>query len=337
MKRLIYFAVACLAIVSCKEAPKDYVTFSGKITNKNSDSLVVANPKTGKKKVIKVDETGAFSDTLKVETGLHVIFDGTEQTMAFLKNGNEINLTLDTKEFDETVVFTGKGSDESNFLAKSSLIEEELMKSDDLFKLPKEEFNAKLKSYEESFQKRLAEKVLDTTFVASQKQRAEGIKNYISRYYEQVAYINKNLAKGLASPKFVNYENHKGGTTSLDDLKGKYVFIDVWATWCQPCKNEIPHLKKVEEKFHGKNIEFVGISIDQAKDHDAWKNMVSDKELAGTQLFADNNWNSEFVKSYKINGIPRFILIDPEGNIVNAQAPRPSDAKLVEVLESLNI
>ncbi|SEC24650.1 Thiol-disulfide isomerase or thioredoxin [Tenacibaculum sp. MAR_2009_124] len=337
MKRLIYMAVACLAIVSCKEQPKDYVTFTGKITNKNSDSLVVANPKTGAKKIIKVDETGTFSDTLKVETGLHVIFDGKEQTTAFLKNGSELNLTLDTKEFDETVVYTGKGADESNFLVKSSLIEEELLKSGAIFQLPKEEFEAKLKSYEESFEKRLIEKTLDTSFVATQKGRVTGLKNYASRYYEQVAYINKNLAKGLASPKFVNFENHKGGTTSLDDLKGKYVFIDVWATWCQPCKNEIPYLKKVEEKFHGKNIEFVGISIDQAKDHETWKNMVSEKDLAGTQLFADNNWNSEFVKSYKINGIPRFILIDPQGNIINAQAPRPSDAKLVEVLESLSI
>lgn len=81
------------------------------------------------------------------------------------------------------------------------------------------------------------------------------------------AYL-KALAKGNPSPGFTDYENYAGGTTSLDDLKGKYVYIDVWATWCGPCKAEIPFLKEVEEEYRDKNIEFVSISIDQDKDRD---------------------------------------------------------------------
>ncbi|TXD85239.1 TlpA family protein disulfide reductase [Subsaximicrobium wynnwilliamsii] len=146
--------------------------------------------------------------------------------------------------------------------------------------------------------------------------------------------LNKILVKGNPSPQFVNYENHKGGETSLSDLKGKYVYVDVWATWCAPCKREIPFLKEVEKKFQGQNVEFVSTSIDQAKDHAAWNKMVTDMELGGMQLFADNNWNSKFIKDYGIKGIPRFILIDPQGNIVSADAPRPSDPKLTELLES---
>ncbi len=145
------------------------------------------------------------------------------------------------------------------------------------------------------------------------------------------------LAKGKPSPKFVNYENYQGGTTSLDDLKGKYVYIDVWATWCGPCKREIPFLKEVEEKFHDKNIEFVSVSIDQMADHDKWKAMVQSKELGGMQLMADKDWNSSFVKDYQIQGIPRFILIDPNGNIVDPNAPRPSNPKLETLLNSENI
>ncbi|MEL0456321.1 TlpA disulfide reductase family protein [Flavobacteriaceae bacterium SZ-1-7] len=142
---------------------------------------------------------------------------------------------------------------------------------------------------------------------------------------------------GKVSPKFVNYKNHKGGTTSLDDLKGKYVYIDVWATWCGPCVREIPALKKVEAQYHDKNIEFVSISIDKASDFTKWQNMVTDRELQGIQLFADNDWNSSFVKDYGINGIPRFILLDPNGNIVNPDAPRPSDPNLVKVLSELGV
>ena len=145
------------------------------------------------------------------------------------------------------------------------------------------------------------------------------------------------LKAGRPSPQFKNYENYKGGTTSLEDLKGKYVYIDVWATWCGPCIAEIPSLKKVEKEFHGKNIEFVSISIDKASDHKKWETMVAAKELSGIQLFADNDWNSGFVKDYQINGIPRFILIDPDGNIVNSNAPRPSNPRLVELFTELNI
>lgn len=147
----------------------------------------------------------------------------------------------------------------------------------------------------------------------------------------------KALAKGSPSPTFEDYENNAGGKTSFKELNGKYTYIDVWATWCGPCIAEIPSLKKLEKEFHNKNIEFVSISIDQLKDHDKWKKMIVDKELGGMQLFADNNWESRFVQDYMIKGIPRFILVDPEGNIVNANAPRPSDKKLVETLKSLNL
>lgn len=147
----------------------------------------------------------------------------------------------------------------------------------------------------------------------------------------------KTVAKGNVSPKFENFENYKGGTSSLADLKGKYVYVDVWATWCGPCKAEIPSLKKVEQDYHGKNIEFVSISVDALKDHDKWKSMVADKELKGVQLFADKSWDSDFVKGYLIKGIPRFILIDPAGNIVTANAPRPSEEKLINLFDELNI
>ena len=147
----------------------------------------------------------------------------------------------------------------------------------------------------------------------------------------------KALSKGSASPKFSNYENNDGKTTSLDDFKGKYVYLDIWATWCGPCIAEIPSLKKIEKKYHNKNIEFVSISVDRMKDHDKWKKLIIDKELKGIQLFADNNWGSEFIQEYLIKGIPRFILIDPQGNIINANAPRPSENKLVEALKSFKL
>ena len=136
------------------------------------------------------------------------------------------------------------------------------------------------------------------------------------------------------APDF-NFENYKGGKTKLSDFKGKYVYIDNWATWCGPCRMEIPFLQKIEEKYHGKNIEFVSISIDEMKNHDKWKTFVKEKQLGGVQLMADKDWSSDFIRAFDINSIPRFILIGPDGKVVDADAKRPSDPGLTTQLDEL--
>lgn len=151
---------------------------------------------------------------------------------------------------------------------------------------------------------------------------------------KEVLDVSKSLVKGAVAPSF-DYENYKGGKTKLEDLKGKVVYIDIWATWCRPCLNEIPHLKELEKEFHNKPIEFVSISIDRQEDKEKWKNFIKTENLKGVQLIADDAGNSGFVKACYVSGIPRFILIDKEGKIVDIDAPRPSDPNIRELLKSL--
>ena len=162
-------------------------------------------------------------------------------------------------------------------------------------------------------------------------------KKEITKIYNKL----KLTAKGEISPKFENLVNYNGGTTSLDDLigNGKYKYIDIWATWCGICKREIPLLKRLEQEYHGKNIEFISISVDKKEDKEKWESIIKDRELRGMQLFAgETKEDFKFTNDYLIKGLPRFILIDPDGKIVTANAPRPSEGnKLEDLLNKLNV
>ena len=162
-------------------------------------------------------------------------------------------------------------------------------------------------------------------------------KDKVSKSYNTL----KSTAKGQPAPKFKDFENYAGGTTSLDDLlgKGKYLYIDVWATWCGFCKREIPLLKKLEEEYHGKNIEFVSISVDDKAQHKKWKQTIVDREMTGVQLFSGKKQSElEWAQKFLIKGLPKFIIIDPDGNIVNPNAPAPSGGEeLINIFNELKI
>ncbi|MFP9097693.1 TlpA family protein disulfide reductase [Flavobacterium sp. RHBU_24] len=308
-------------------AQTEAVSFKATIKNPNSDSLVIRNR--GFSQVLKGTK-GAFTGSFAVTPGFYQLFDGTEQTSLYLKNGYNLALTMDAAQFDETIAYKGQGEKENNLLARLALDMEKL--SESMATLTPEAQSKAIAAKLAEFDKLLADPALDANFAAAIKQELQGQKQQMEMMAAQAAITSKLVGK--PSPAF-NYENAKGGQTSLADLKGKYVYIDVWATWCGPCRQEIPHLQKVEEAFIGKNIAFVSLSIDAAKDHDKWKKMVADKNLGGIQVMADKDWKSDFPLAYGINSIPRFILIDPKGNVVDADAKRPSDPALTAQLNSL--
>ena len=310
------------------------VSLNVKIANRFSDTITISSGRSFKQKV-GINKKGEFQTTFEAskDGGLYRLNDGNEGTTMFLKNGYDLKLTLDTKDFDETIVYKGNGANENNYLAKKAL-------SDEKFEMELEAlFDADEATFKEALAKKKANDIslidgkgFDETLVKMLRPSFDQEEKFLLDYYNQKLAAKK--MEGIVSPSF-DYENHKGGKTKLEDLRGKYVYIDVWATWCGPCLAEIPHLKKVEAKYHGKNIEFVSISVDTEKDYEKWKKMVVSKELGGIQLFADKNWTSDFVKAFGINSIPRFILIGPDGKVIKADAARPSSASLTELLDGL--
>lgn len=141
--------------------------------------------------------------------------------------------------------------------------------------------------------------------------------------------LYKTRAGGIAAD--FTYPDTEGKMVSLSDFRGKVVLIDVWATWCGPCRAEIPYLKKLEEEMEGTDVVFLSVSVDEEKDHQKWLETIEKEQLGGVQLFA-NGW-SKITKDYKINGIPRFIVVDRQGNVASTDAPRPSTPALKALLE----
>ncbi|OFY56643.1 MAG: hypothetical protein A2X22_12170 [Bacteroidetes bacterium GWF2_49_14] len=168
----------------------------------------------------------------------------------------------------------------------------------------------------------------------------KGIDAQLAEYYalaknqEQVAEIKKKasdwaaIMPGMPAPD-MKVVDMQGVEYTLSQFKGKYIFIDFWATWCGPCKKEIPFLKKLYEDYQKKNIVIMSISVDQDKKE--WEKMVTDEGFPWMQLHDGTKENDKYVVRY----IPSFILIDREGKIIDPRAPNPSDARLREVLSSL--
>lgn len=133
---------------------------------------------------------------------------------------------------------------------------------------------------------------------------------------------------GVPAFKFA-YPDVTGKKVALDDLKGKLVLVDLWATWCGPCRAEEPHWEKLNEEYKDKSVAFVGVSVDQ--DKPKWEEYVKTKHMKGLQIHAGTN--NELSNAYKVTGIPRYILIDKAGNLISADSPRPSDPKLKSLLD----
>ena len=128
-----------------------------------------------------------------------------------------------------------------------------------------------------------------------------------------------------------SFKNAQGKEVTLSDFKGKYIFIDLWSTGCNPCVGEIPYLRDMEKKLAGKPIKWVSISLDIKKQ--AWTDFLEKNKMAGTQLICDKGFKHPFIKQVGMGGIPQFLLLDKEGKVIDANTLRPSNPILGEMLK----
>lgn len=129
---------------------------------------------------------------------------------------------------------------------------------------------------------------------------------------DQVGQLKK-LAVGAEAPE-INLPQPSGEMLALSSLRGEYVLIDFWASWCGPCRRENPNVKRVYDKYNDKGFEIYGVSLD--KDRNAWLNAIKADGLPWKHVSDLKYWNSSVVPKYQVKGIPMTVLLDPEGNIV---------------------
>lgn len=136
---------------------------------------------------------------------------------------------------------------------------------------------------------------------------------------------------GKEAPDFTLADT-EGRNVSLKSLRGKYVLVDFWASWCKPCRMENPNVVAAFEKFSNKNFTILGVSLD--KDKASWMRAIQDDRLNWKQVSDLKYWSSEVVPLYNIEGIPFNVLLDPKG-IVIAKDLRGQELhqKLAEVLK----
>ncbi|MEL7238295.1 MAG: TlpA disulfide reductase family protein, partial [Planctomycetota bacterium] len=118
-----------------------------------------------------------------------------------------------------------------------------------------------------------------------------------------------------------------------DDLRGKVVVIDFWATWCGPCIAEMPKMKKLYAEYKDKGVEFIGVSLDDANAKDKLVEMIKEDDLSWKHYFQGNGWASEFSQSWGISGIPTLFIIDADGKLVSMQARGQLETMIPELLE----
>jgi thiol-disulfide isomerase/thioredoxin len=123
-----------------------------------------------------------------------------------------------------------------------------------------------------------------------------------------------------------------GHPLSLSSFKGKYVLVDFWASWCQPCRRENPNIVKLYDKYKDKNFAILSVSLDNSKEK--WLNAIKEDRLTWNHISDLKYWNNEVAVLYKIQSIPQNFLVDPEGVIISKDLHGENlDQKLKELLK----
>jgi thiol-disulfide isomerase/thioredoxin len=123
-----------------------------------------------------------------------------------------------------------------------------------------------------------------------------------------------------------------GSTVDLANLRGKVVLLDFWATWCPPCRGEVPTVVSVYNKYHSRGFEIVGISLDQSRD--SLSQFIADNGMTWPEFFDGQGWGNSLARRFDIRFIPQMWLLDRQGRIITKDGRSDLDGQVSALLST---
>lgn len=189
--------------------------------------------------------------------------------------------------------------------------------------------------YNACFQKEYEKELIGLFEQFKQQYPQSSFTPYLQPLVEPIVEFHQAMAAGFSDKyHFVeNYASLNSLEEALQPFKGKKLYIDVWATWCGPCKAEFAHKEGLKKLLAEKGYDILYISIDEPDRDEAWKGMIKFYKLEGNHLRTNQDFTNDLVKIFDQGGnlsIPWYLIVNEEGKIVNTKAKRPSNLKGLE-------
>lgn len=145
-------------------------------------------------------------------------------------------------------------------------------------------------------------------------QQVEKQPTYPISVFEAASGAEKEILGDLMNNLLVNH-------------KGKVIYIDIWATWCGPCRSEIPYAFDLHNHFKGQPIEFINLCL--SSDREAWKQVIEKQKMVGSNYYFNKDQSELLIRKLNVAGFPTYLIIGKDGQVVNKQAPRPSSGSVI--------